>query len=249
MDITSTKTEGGGSVDSEKKNCFSLEDEPLKRLLSDKLLSEFDCAHWISANEKYEARFVQNAFPVLANYYAGQQLEILVSKNEWLADLSLPSKRYKSASFFHSNSAQNLIVLDLFIKLNFLECWGRCFVEHSPMMAMLFELVKIVERDRLSNASPLRCGTASSTPKQETNTSQSKNTDTKQQQSCPSQDDAAGDADSALTDTKGVDVKEIKPRLEERRQGGLAIDGDGLLPKASAAAENADSRWSKFLEK
>jgi hypothetical protein len=95
----------------------NVQDETLKSLLSDKLFNEFDCAHWISAADDNRDEFAERAFPVLIKYHLGKELDKLVSNHQWLADMSIPSKRHKSANFFHLNSAQNLTILDFFAKL------------------------------------------------------------------------------------------------------------------------------------
>ena len=150
----------------------SVLDETLKTLLSDQLFNEFDCVHWMSATDGSqftlstdgnEFTFAAIAFPVLIKYHLGKELDKLVASHQWLADMSIPSKRHKAARLFHLNSAQNLTILDFFVKLRFLKYWGSLLMRESPLIPMLYEMFKFAELSRQyhlatepeNNASPV----------------------------------------------------------------------------------------------
>lgn len=117
-------------------------------LLSDQLLNEFDAVHWSSPQNDESAKFVEKAFPVLATYCLGTELDKLVKGYRWLSDLAIPAKRLKSARIFQKNPARNLGILDVFIKLQFLKVWGSSLIGRHTFCCIFYEMFKIVEAER-----------------------------------------------------------------------------------------------------
>lgn len=72
-------------IDEEQK----AQGEILKTLLSDKLFNKFDPTLWASASGHV---FAEKAFPILAKYHLGKELDELIKSHEWLTNLAVPRK-------------------------------------------------------------------------------------------------------------------------------------------------------------
>ena len=101
-------------IDEEQK----AQDEILKALLSDRPFNEFDPALWASASGHV---FAEKAFPILAEYHLGKELDELIKGHEWLTNPAVPSKRHESTHVLQMDPARNLTILDLVTKLQFLK--------------------------------------------------------------------------------------------------------------------------------
>lgn len=128
------------------------EDEFLAELSSDVLFNEFDCTYWSSlfAVIRRPTNFTGRAFPVLAKYHIGNELDRLVANHQWLAGMATPLKRQEAARTFHLDSIRNLTVLEIFTKLHFLKVWGSNLVRRSVFAPFVYEMAKIVESVRQS---------------------------------------------------------------------------------------------------
>jgi hypothetical protein len=126
-------------------------------LISDQLLNEFDFPLWIDYDSTTAAleeerlwAFPGKAFPVLAKYHRGKQLDDLITRNPWLGHISIPSERHQAAQAFHFDAIQNFTVVNLFIKLQYLKHWGTAFMDQSPLCLVACEILKLVETNRRS---------------------------------------------------------------------------------------------------
>lgn len=120
----------------------------LPALLSDQLFNQFDAAYWSTTQNKEPAKFTEKAFPALATYYLGGELDKLVERYRWLNDLAVPSKRLKSARIFQRNPARNLGILEVFIKLQFLKIWGSAMMQRDPFCCICSEMFKIIKTEQ-----------------------------------------------------------------------------------------------------
>ena len=120
----------------------------LPAILSDQLFNQFDAVYWSTTQNEESVKFAEKAFPSLATYHLGRELDKLVKGYRWLNDLAIPSKRLKSARIFQKNPAKNLGILEAFIKLQFLKVWGSAMIQYDPFCCICFEMFKIIEAER-----------------------------------------------------------------------------------------------------
>ena len=127
-------------------------DKVLSTLLSDQLFNTFDPTYrkevklslQSSSSEHY---FMLKAFPVLAKYHHGKELDELINGHQWLADLAIPTKRHESAHTFLINPARNLTILDVMVKLSFIKVWGSAMMQYHPSCWVFYEILKIIEAE------------------------------------------------------------------------------------------------------
>ena len=124
------------------------QNEVLEALLSDRLFNEFSPTYWSSTEVVEPAKFAEKAFPILARYQPGHELDELLKGHQWLTDLAIPSKRLESARIFHTDPAHNLTILDVFSKLQFLKFWGSAMMQDDPFCCICYEMFKIVSASR-----------------------------------------------------------------------------------------------------
>lgn len=123
------------------------QNEVLEALLSDRLFNEFSPTYWSSTEVVEPAKFAEKAFPILARYQPGHELDELLKGHQWLTDLAIPSKRLESARIFQADPAHNLTILDVFGKLQFLKIWGSAMMRDS-FCCICYEWFKIVSARR-----------------------------------------------------------------------------------------------------
>ena len=123
-------------------------DKVLSTLLSDQLFNTFDSMYWKNTELGIkEDNFMLKAFPVLAKYHHGKELDELINGHQWLADLAIPTKRHESAHTFLINPARNLTILDVMVKLSFMKVWGSAMMRYDPSYWVLYEIFKIIEAE------------------------------------------------------------------------------------------------------
>ena len=120
----------------------------LEGLLSDESFNKFDPMFWMTINEGAEFLCVfDEAFLTLAKYYLAKELDELISGHQWLADLTIPSKRHESAHVFQMNPARCLTILDVVVKLQFMRVYGAAMMRSSPGCGIYYETYKILEAE------------------------------------------------------------------------------------------------------
>ena len=124
------------------------DDRALEALLSDELFNEFDPMFWISDAMGFEKVFAERVFPVLAEHHSEKASDELTKKYSWLTNLSIPSKRHESAQMFQKNPIRNLTILDVFVKLQFVETWGAAMMQSDPSCCIYSELFRIISAAR-----------------------------------------------------------------------------------------------------
>lgn len=124
------------------------QNEVLEALLSDRLFNEFSPTYWSSTEVVEPAKFAERAFPTLARYQPGHELDELLKGHQWLTDLAIPSKRLESARTFQADPAHNLTILEVFGKLQFLSMWGSVMMHCDPFCCICYEMFKIMSARR-----------------------------------------------------------------------------------------------------
>ena len=128
-------------------------DKVLSTLLSDRLFNTFDAVYWkdVELSRDFSGfnkdNFMPKAFPVLAKYHHGKELDELINGHQWLADLAIPTKRHESAHTFLIDPARNLTILDVMVKLSFIKVWGSAMMRYDPSCWIFYEIFKIIEAE------------------------------------------------------------------------------------------------------
>lgn len=134
----------------------------LQVVLSDVLFIEFEPMYWSANYHRQDSgagfRFTTEAFPVLAKYHLGKEADKLVETHQWLADLesTIPSNIQKASRIFHQDSAHNLTILEVFIKLQYLKIWGSAFMHKSLDCCLCYEMYKIIDKEQSSGVEQQR---------------------------------------------------------------------------------------------
>ena len=130
----------------------------LQNVLSDVLFAEFEPTHWSKKHDPKDLPakkdFATKAFPVLARYHLGKEADALAANHEWLADLgsTIPSRARKASQIFLQDSAHNLTVLEVFMKLQYLKIWGSALMHQHPICCLCYKIYKIVKEEHTPRA-------------------------------------------------------------------------------------------------
>ena len=138
--------------DPKQEAATEIAESTLQDLFAEPLVNAFDPGYWLSVErprrDSDPSDFVSGVFLILTRYWHGEEITRLTDGFQWLADLTVPSKRHISAQLFQKEPARNLAILTYYVKLQAAKIYGCGLMSTDPFWCLCYELINIRNREK-----------------------------------------------------------------------------------------------------